>query len=208
MNSIRNKLDSLFEFTYSLVNFLAVSETKLDSSFPTGQFNLPGFRTPYRKDFSGKSGGLLVYVNSNISSKVLKIPDYLKEQKWLVIAIYIPPSHCKNYFITELTEILDKCRGSYDNTVISRDFNMQPTNQILETFLEDNNFVNLIKSNTCFKSKPGAMETGISNHHALIFLFLKTAFTKMPPNKLQYRNYNKFEVHSFLQDVEQLPEKN
>ena len=33
---------------------------------------------------------------------------------------------------------------------------MQPTNQILETFLEDNNFVNLIKSNTCFKSKPGS----------------------------------------------------
>ena len=29
----------------------------------------------------------------------------------------------------------------------------------------------------------------------------------MPPNKLQYRNCKKFEVHSFLQDVEQLPEK-
>ena len=50
INSIRNKLDSLFEFTYGLVDFLAVSETKLDSSFPTGQFNLPGFRTPFRKD--------------------------------------------------------------------------------------------------------------------------------------------------------------
>ena len=52
------------------------------------------------------------------------------------------------------------------------------------------------------------METGISDHHALIFSFLKTTFTKMPPNKLQYRNYKKFEVHSsFLQDIEQLPEK-
>ena len=102
---------------------------------------------------------------------------------------------------------------------------MQPTNQILKTFLEDNSFVNLIKSNTCFKSKPGScidliltnkpksfqnsgvMETGVSDHHALIFSFLKTTFTKMPPNKLQYRNYKKFEVHSFLQDVQQLPEK-
>ena len=63
------------EFTYGRVDFLTVSETKLDSSFPTGQFNLPGFRTPYRKDLSAKSGGLLVYVNSNIPSKVLKIPD-------------------------------------------------------------------------------------------------------------------------------------
>ena len=88
---------------------------------------------------------------------------------------------------------------------------MQSTNQILETFLEDNSFVNLIKSNTCFKSKPGScidliltnrpksfqnsevMETGISDHRALIFSFLKTTFTKMPPNKLQYRNYKKFE---------------
>ena len=75
INSIRSKLDSLFEFTYGLVDVLAVTEAKLDSSFPTGQFNLPGFRTPYRKDLSGKSGGLPVYVNSNIPSKVLKIPD-------------------------------------------------------------------------------------------------------------------------------------
>ena len=199
INSIRSKLDSLFEFTYGLVDFLAVSETKLDSSFPTGQFNLPGFRTPYRKDLSAKSGGLLVYVNSNIPSKVLKIPDCpsdiqvipveinLKKQKWLVIAIYTPPSQCKNYFITELTKMLDKCRGSYENTAILGDFNMQPTNQILKTFLDDNSFVNLTKSNTCFKSKPvscidliltdkpkrfqnsGVMKTGVSDHHALIF---------------------------------------
>ena len=51
------------------------------------------------------------------------------------------------------------------------------------------------------------METGISDHHALIFSFLKTTFTKKPRNKLQYRNYKKFEVNSFLEDVEQLPEK-
>ena len=103
---------------------------------------------------------------------------------------------------------------------------MQPTNQILKTFLEDNNFVNLIKSNTCFKLKPGScidlvltkkqiwyfqntgvMETGISNHHALIFSFLGSTFTKMLPNALQYRNYKQFEAHPFLQDVGQLPEK-
>ena len=29
----------------------------------------------------------------------------------------------------------------------------------------------------------------------------------MPPNKLQFRNYKKVEVHLFLQDIEQLPEK-
>ena len=53
----------------------------------------------------------------------------------------------------------------------------------------------------------GVMETGISDHQALIFSFLKTTFSKMPLIKLQYRNYKKFEVHSLLQDIEQLPEK-
>ena len=53
----------------------------------------------------------------------------------------------------------------------------------------------------------GVMETGVSDHRAFIFSFLKTTFPKMPPSKLRYRNYQKFEVHSFSQDVEQLPEK-
>ena len=51
------------------------------------------------------------------------------------------------------------------------------------------------------------MEIDISDHNILIFLFLKTAFTKMLQNKLQYRNYKQSEVHRFLQVVEQLPEK-
>ena len=71
INSVKNK----FEFTYGLLDFLSVSETTLDSSFPTGQFNLPGFRRPCRQDLSEKSGELFVFVNSNIPSKVLKIPD-------------------------------------------------------------------------------------------------------------------------------------
>ena len=129
-------MDSLLTFTYGLVDFLAVNETKVDSYFPRGQFNLSGFRTPYRKDVSGKNGALLVYVNSNIPSKVLKVDDCpsdiqvilveinLKKQKWLVVAMYTPPSQCDNYFRTELTKILDKYIGSYENTVILGDYNM------------------------------------------------------------------------------------
>ena len=106
-------------------------------------------------------------MNSNISSKVLKIPDCpidiqvipveinLNKQKWLAIAIFTSPSQFKNYFITYLTKLLGKCKGSYETTVILGDFNIQPTSQILENCLENNSFVNLIKSNTCFKSKPG-----------------------------------------------------
>ena len=81
-------------------------------------------------------------------------------------------------------------------TLILGDFNMQPTNQILETFFEDNSFVNQIKPvsiiDLIVTNKPKSfqnivMETGIGDHHALIS-FLKTAFTKIPQNKFQYRN--------------------
>ena len=80
----------------------------------------------------------------------------IKKQKWLVVIIYTQLSQYKNYFITELTKILDKYRGSYEGTVILDDFNMQPTNQILVTCLKVNSFVNLIKFNTSYKSKPGS----------------------------------------------------
>ena len=155
-------MHSLFEFTYGLADFLVASKTKLDSSFQIEQFNLSGFRTPYRKDgdILWKSRGLLDYVNSNILSKVLQIPYCpsdvqvipveinLKKQNLLVATIDKPPSL---YFILEV--FYDRI---HQNTVILEDFNMEPINQILKTFLEDNGFTNLIKSNTCFKSTPGS----------------------------------------------------
>ena len=56
-------MNSSFEFTYGFVDFLAVNETKLDGSFPTGQCKLSVFRRPFRKDLSGNRVGLLVYVS-------------------------------------------------------------------------------------------------------------------------------------------------
>ena len=116
-------------------------------------------------------------MDSKIPTKGLKVPHCasdiqvitfeinLKKQKWLVVAIYRTQSSCKNYFITEFTKI----SGSSENTVILEDFNMQPANQTLETFLEDNSFVNLIKSNTCLKPKSGSCINLILNIKAKSF---------------------------------------
>ena len=111
-------------------------------------------------------------------------------------------SQCKSYFITELTKVLDKCRSNFENIAL-RDFIMESTNNEMTSFMSDNDFINIIKSNSCFKTstgtyidlvlknKPksfqntGVIETGVSYHHVLIFSFLKISFIKMPPNKLQ-----------------------
>ena len=134
-------------------------------------------------------------------------------------------SQCKSYFITELTKVLDKCRSNFENIVVLGDFNIEPTNQEMTTFMSDNDFINIIKSNTCFKTstgtcidliltnKPksfqntGVIETGVSDHHLLIFSFLKTSFTKMPPNKLCCCKYKSFGKMRFLKDVSNLPQK-
>lgn len=75
IGSVRNKLESLLEFLCKQVDFLAISQTKLDSYFPTVQFNLPGFRPPYMKDITARNGVLLVYVNGDIPSRVISIRD-------------------------------------------------------------------------------------------------------------------------------------
>ena len=42
------------------VSLLAVAETKTNSSFPSAQFSLERYQSPYRLDISRKSSGLLV----------------------------------------------------------------------------------------------------------------------------------------------------
>ena len=42
------------------VDILMVIETKIDESFPTSQFVIPGFTSPYRFDRTKDWGGILV----------------------------------------------------------------------------------------------------------------------------------------------------
>ena len=49
-----------------------ISETKLDSSFPKGQFHLHGFCEPYRLDRNGNGGRILVFIREDIPSKLIE----------------------------------------------------------------------------------------------------------------------------------------
>ena len=73
INSVGNKLEALSKFVCTQEEIFAIIEIKLDSSFPTAQFNLLGFKTPYRKDITARSGGLFVYVNEDIPYRIISI---------------------------------------------------------------------------------------------------------------------------------------
>ena len=111
----------------------------------------------------------------------------------MFMCIYRPSSQNKQCFLEELSEIIDHFSSIYDNQIILGDFNMESSESILKTFMQSHNLLNLIKSNTCFKERgtcidliltnrkfcfknSSTFETGLSDHHRLIYSMLKTTF--------------------------------
>ncbi len=73
INSIRNKFESFSTMVKDDLDVLIISETKIDSTFPDSQFQIPGFKKPFRLDVTEKSGGILVYVRDSLISR--RIPN-------------------------------------------------------------------------------------------------------------------------------------
>ena len=69
-NSARNKFTDLQIIINRNVDIFSIAETNLDASFPSAQFTLEGYHTPYGLDINNKSGGILVYVKCSIPSPV------------------------------------------------------------------------------------------------------------------------------------------
>ena len=115
------------------------------------------------------------------------------KEKWLFVNSYKPPLQSNNYFLDILNNLLDFYSGIYDNKVAFGDFKLEPTNPVMMNFMDSQNFTNLIKNNTCFKGVGSCIdliltnrkyffknappyETGISDHHHLLFSIMKTTF--------------------------------
>ena len=50
-----------------------VSETKLDESFPQGQFKITGFSRPFRLNRNSTGGGIMLFVGEDIPAKLILI---------------------------------------------------------------------------------------------------------------------------------------
>ena len=77
-----------------------VLETKLDESFPIGQFIIEGLGIPYRVDRNGNGGGLMLFVRVDIPSKLLSVENSpaevffveinIRKRKWFLSSSYNP----------------------------------------------------------------------------------------------------------------------
>ncbi len=163
INSLPNKYVALMNIVNLNLDTFLISETKIDDSFPDAQFTCNGYSKPYRKDRKLGGGGLLCFVNNNIPSRQLNIDSLpndieiisielnLRKQKWLCLGIYHPPNQDNQYFLDEMSKILDFYSSSYENIFIMGDFNMEPKNQLMDNFLQTFNLYNLVKEPTCYK---------------------------------------------------------
>ena len=114
--------------------------------------------------------------------------------------------------------MIDFFAYTYDNYLIMDDFNIEQSDPSLKAFLNCNTLYNLIKSNTCFKGKgscidlfltnrkysfkfSGSYETGISDHHHMIYTMLKPCFNNTKPKLLNYRDFKHFLLENFKKDL-------
>ena len=55
-----------------------ISETKLDETFPEGQFLMDGFTEPYRMDRNTNRGGIALYVREDMPSRKMSFKTMRK----------------------------------------------------------------------------------------------------------------------------------
>ena len=82
------------------------------------------------------------------------------------------------------------------------DFNLDPNDSCMKSFLNSKRFTNLIKANTCFKGlcidliltnrknsfqHTRSYDTGLSSHNLMIYKMLKTTFINSEPKLLIQR---------------------
>ena len=113
----------------------------------------------------------------------------------MFMCIYRQPKQNSQYFLENLSSIADHYSSIYDNYIFLGDFNMEPNCLALTSFMQSFNLSNLIKTNTCFKGKgtcialiltnrkycfkhSSTFETGLSDHHHLVYSMLKTCFKR------------------------------
>lgn len=177
INSIRNKFDFLKEFVEKNIDILCICETKVDSSFPVGQFDMPGFKLPFRRDRDKNGGGLMIFANENLLTKeltsfkvqngieLITLEINLRKKKYLLLYTYRPPSQCTHFFLSNITNALNFHMRHYSNIIVMGDFNLEPDSDEMSEFMSAFDLSNLIKEKTCFKSasNPSCIDLILTN---------------------------------------------
>ena len=151
------------------------SETKLNDSFPEGQFLIKGFYSPFRFDRNRNGGRIMLYVREAIAARSLNhdfpsaesffIEINLYKKKWLVNCSYNPHKGNIGKHFDIICRLLDALSNKQENIALLGDFNACVDGEALETFCKLYSLHTLIKQPTCFKNpeNPSCIDLIVTN---------------------------------------------
>ena len=120
-----------------------ISETKIDKSFPTSQYLIDGFSSPYRLDRNANGGGIFVYFKNNItkSLQTIKVSTEaifteinLRRKKWLTCFTYNPNKSLLEHRLNQIQAELEIFCKNYEDLLIMGDFNANISEPTLTSF--------------------------------------------------------------------------
>ena len=110
-----------------------ISESKLDDSFPEGQFLIEGFGKPFRLDRNKNGGGIMLFVRSDVPAKVISTDENpfesfyvelnFRKNKWLLNCSYKPNCSNTESRLNSLSKSIDLLSSKYENMILLGDFN-------------------------------------------------------------------------------------
>ena len=150
INSIRNKFEMLADLVIKKIDILLISETKIDDSFTSSQFYIPGYSPPFRSDRSARGGGILLYVRADIPSKLLHcsfcneiecllIEINISKKKWLVYGLYNPNKSFISSHLLALSKSINVYTHVYDHFILMGDFNCEISDSNMNEFCNSYN---------------------------------------------------------------------
>ena len=143
------------------IDILLVLETKIDDSFPIGNFLIDGFSTPYRLDRNSNGAGLILRedIPSNLVEAEAKpiegfyIELNLRNDKWLLNCSYNPRKNSTENHLKALSDFLDSHSSTSEKVLILGDFNVEFDDQNMKTFCDSYSLTSLIKQPACYKNR-------------------------------------------------------
>ena len=139
INSLSSKFEPFMSLIKDTIDFLLVTESKLDDTFPPDQFQIEGFSRPIRLDRNRNGGGLIIFVRDGLTCKELKprklYPSLectffelrIRQCKWLVVTGYNPHKDKIGNFLDRLSKEVDMHLPNYDNSLMLGDWNSAVT---------------------------------------------------------------------------------
>ena len=232
INSIWNKIDEVkLLLNEGLVDILAISETKLDSTYNNYLLQHPHYRM-LRRDRKKGGGGLLVYIRNRLKLEPADMESICIDVKghnnsrFIVLACYRSPSKNKPAdFLPSLYTAAETLYNARNELLIIGDlnFNMladgnsEPdphltefcmTNTITELTRVTNTSASLI--DVLITSNPerfvlsGTLKLGISDHD-LIYTIRKQKIPRPQPKLIEYRSMKDFDEEGYQADLSKIP---